>query len=273
MATTGTSSVSVAKMMAPPGWTEPYQTPEFDEVVVVLSGVLTLQVGKKKERIAAGETGLVPAGQRVQYRNDGAAACEYVSVCAPAFRPQLAHMEEDAGANVVALTVSHARGAKLAKRVESLARRYLEALALTNCELSISLVGDRAIRRINRTWREKDQPTDVLSFPGGEAPRGAPGPRQLGDVIISLDTAERVAREDRRPLEAEIARYLAHGLLHLLGHDHHRPGEARRMAAEENRLLGAQGMLETNEGIRPSTLRPSTRPARGLTRRTPQREA
>jgi len=255
MATTRTSSLSVARMRAPPGWKEPFQTPEFDEVVVVSRGALTLQIGRKTERIAAGEVGLVPAGKRVQYRNQGRGPCEYLSLCAPAFLPQLAHMEAPEPGNLISMTVGHTRGKRLAAQVETLAQRFLEALQLDHCELSVSLVGDRAIRRINRTWRQKDQPTDVLSFPGGEAPKGAPGPRQLGDVIISLDTAERVAREEGQTLEAEVARYLAHGVLHLLGHDHHQPGEARRMAAEENRLLGGAGMLQHKEGIRPPVAR------------------
>ena len=55
--------------------------------------------------------------------------------------------------------------------------------------------------------------------------------------------AKRRAREDRRPLDEELARYLAHGLLHLLGHDHHQPAEAHRMAKEEERLLGSAGMV------------------------------
>lgn len=260
-ATTGTDSVSVAKMLAPPGWSEPWQTPEFDEVVVVSRGALTLVIGKRRERIGPGEVGLVPRGSRVQYRNDEGAACEYVSICAPAFRPHLAHMEpaEEKAGNEVVLTAAHPRGKRLAPRVEALAQRFLQDLGLRGCELSVSLVGDTAIRRLNRTWRRKDKATDVLSFPAGDAPKGAPGPRLLGDVIISLDTAVRVAREDGRPLEAEVARYLAHGVLHLLGHDHHQPGEARKMARLENRLLGMQGMLDTNEGV--------------LTPRSRQREA
>lgn len=250
-ATTKTDSVSVAKMLAPPGWAEPHQTPEFDEVVVVSRGTLTLVIGGRRERIGPGEVGLVPKGRRVQYRNDENAACEYVSICAPAFRPHLAHMEppEAQTDNVVVLTQGHPRAKKLAGKVETLAHQFLQDLKLHHCELSISLVGDTAIRRLNRTWRRKDKPTDVLSFPAGDAPKGTPGPRLLGDVIISLDTAVRVAREDGRSLEAEVARYLAHGVLHLLGHDHHEKGEARRMARLENRLLGMQGMLDTNEGV------------------------
>ena len=65
----------------------------------------------------------------------------------------------------------------------------------------------------------------------------------LGDVVISLDTARRRAREDRRPVRDELARYLAHGLLHLLGHDHLTEPQARRMARAEAKLLGGAGMV------------------------------
>lgn len=143
----------------------------------------------------------------------------------------------------IELHLGHPKARALSAAVRRRARRFLMALELDGCALSIALVGDQAIRRLNRTWRGKDKPTDVLSFPAGEAPPGAPGPRLLGDVIISLDTAARRAREDRREVEAEVARYLAHGLLHLLGHDHQRPAEAQKMAAEEARLLGREGML------------------------------
>ena len=95
--TTGTESVSVARMLAPPGWSEPAHTPEFDEVVIVLKGELTLVVERKRQVIGEGEMGLVPRGQRVVYRNDGQGACDYYSVCAPAFRVELAHIEEAAG--------------------------------------------------------------------------------------------------------------------------------------------------------------------------------
>jgi probable rRNA maturation factor len=257
-ATTGTAAVSVARMNAPPGWAEPAQTPEFDEVVMVLAGELTLVIERKRERIAAGEVGLVPRGKRVVYRNDGDGPCDYFSVCAPAFRPELAHMEAPAlprartarakdgagaGSNLVTVQVAHSQAQRYAQPLEALARQYLERLELRNCELSLSLVGDRAIRRLNRTWRKKDKATDVLSFPAGDAPPGTPGPRLLGDVVISLDTARRQAKEYERSLDVEMARYLAHGILHLLGHDHEKPSEARRMASLEERLLGGRGMV------------------------------
>ncbi|WP_434389393.1 rRNA maturation RNase YbeY [Melittangium boletus] len=246
-ATTGTDGVSVARMLAPPGWKEPAQTPEFDEVVIVLKGQLTLVVDGRRQLIEEGEMGLVSRGRRVVYRNDGQGACDYYSVCAPAFRVELAHMEEPEEAspeeNRVTVQVAHPQGKRFAKQVTDLAEAFLEKLELTGCELSISLVGDHAIRRLNRTWRKKDKATDVLSFPAGEAPKGTPGPRQLGDIVISLDTAKVQAKEYERTLESEVARYLAHGLLHLLGHDHERPKDAQRMARAEEQLLGASGMV------------------------------
>lgn len=247
VANTGTRSVSVARMWAPPGWREPAQTPEFDEVVMVLEGTLTLVVGssKKRERIGPGEVGFVPRGERVVYRNDGATGCGYFSVCAPAFRPELAHMEPAAPVpSRVLVDATHRLGTKLRKQVATDATRYLAELKVQGAELSVSLVSDKEIQSLNRQWRRKDKPTDVLSFPAGELPPGVPGPRPLGDVVISMDTAQRVAREDGRKVEAEVARYLAHGILHLLGYDHERgPSDAKKMARLEEKLLGARGLI------------------------------
>jgi probable rRNA maturation factor len=121
------------------------------------------------------------------------------------------------------------------------AQRFLRALSLEHVELSLSLVGDTRIRALNRAWRGKDKATDVLSFPAGDNPHV--GMRPLGDVVISLDTARRAAKEHAVALDDELDRYLAHGLLHLLGHDHHRSTDARRMARAEQALLGTPGML------------------------------
>ncbi len=109
------------------------------------------------------------------------------------------------------------------------------------------IVGDRAIRRLNRDLRAKDQATDVLSFPQLEehgevsartrvGTKNAP-PLALGDVVISIDTASRQARELGQSIAARIRTLLIHGLLHLLGYDHERsPAEARRMFAREHEL-------------------------------------
>lgn len=245
-ASTRTASVSVAKMMAPPGWKEPPQTPDFDEVVCVLKGTLTLVIDGKKEKIEEGEVGLVPAKTPVVYRNDARRACHYYSVCAPAFLPELAHMESAKTVIPpprVLVDIGHPQGKPFQKMLAQRALAYLKTLGQPGSELSISLLTDKAITEINRKWRKKNEPTDVLSFPAGELPVGAPGPRLLGDIAISLDTARRQSKAYDRGLEEELSRYLAHGILHLLGHDHHGKAAAGRMAAMEEKLLGNPGMV------------------------------
>jgi|CXWL01.1.fsa_nt_gi probable rRNA maturation factor len=110
-------------------------------------------------------------------------------------------------------------------------------------ELSVALVRDAEMRELNRRFRKKDKATDVLSFPAGDGVSGEQA--LLGDVIISIDTARRVARELGVPVEDELTRYLAHGILHLLGHDHHRAADRAKMARWEERLLGRTGLIPT----------------------------
>lgn len=145
----------------------------------------------------------------------------------------------------MAVWVDAARGGRGARQLEPLLRRraraFLRKLKLGRCELSVALVGDAEIRALNKRWRKKDKATDVLSFPAGDWP--GPGPRPLGDVVISLATTRRVASELGHRVEDELSRYLAHGLLHLLGHDHVRRGDAVKMARAEAQLLGRAGML------------------------------
>jgi probable rRNA maturation factor len=119
------------------------------------------------------------------------------------------------------------------------AAKMLRALGLRDVELSIALVDDGTIRELNRRHRKKDRPTDVLSFPllelaPGDAARGA-----LGDVIVSVPTARRQAGRRRRPLLDELTMLLAHGLLHLLGHDHRDDAEERDMTARTRALEAA----------------------------------
>ncbi len=127
-------------------------------------------------------------------------------------------------------------------RLRRVAAKFMRALKLEGAELSLSLVTDRQIRKLNREWRGKDEATDVLSFPIGEGASGKAG-LLLGDVVISLQTARRVAKERGVAARTELNLYLAHGLLHLLGHDHHQPAERKRMARAEAHLLGTRGML------------------------------
>ncbi len=135
---------------------------------------------------------------------------------------------------------SHPKGAAAARRLGAAAARFLAALERPEADVSVLVVTDGVIRGLNRRWRGKDKATDVLSFPLTDPPGSGP---HLGDVVLSLDTATRRARRERRSLHAELERYLAHGLLHLLGHDHEKAGEARRMAAAEAALVEGEGLV------------------------------
>ncbi len=145
--------------------------------------------------------------------------------------------------NRVEIEVTHPRGEKLEAFLRDQALDFMKALRLDGRELSLLVVTDRRIRALNAQWRGKDKATDVLSFPAGPPVKGTPKPHPLGDVVLSLDTAAREARARGLALQEEISRYLAHGLLHLLGYDHHRPGDAKEMARMERRLLGRGGMV------------------------------
>ncbi|MEB3186769.1 MAG: rRNA maturation RNase YbeY [bacterium] len=112
-------------------------------------------------------------------------------------------------------------------------------------EISVTFVDDASIQELNREHRGKDRPTDVLSFPQwdpeDELPP-APLPIPLGDIVISVETAERQASEYGHSLEREIGFLLAHGLLHLLGLDHETPEEESVMRERQRRLLEAVGL-------------------------------
>lgn len=122
-----------------------------------------------------------------------------------------------------------------------LAERVMSALGESRSELSLELTGDRRMRRLNREYRNKDQPTDVLAFPIREAvmPRRVrPVIQMLGDVVISLPAAVRQAKEAERSVDDELAMLLVHGVLHLCGYDHERnPREAARMSRREQALF------------------------------------
>ncbi len=116
------------------------------------------------------------------------------------------------------------------------AARLLRELGHRGSELSISLVDDGTIRELNQEWRGIDRATDVLSFSLLEGDHPRRRGQLLGDVVISVETAARQARRRRRGVDEIAARLMVHGVLHVLGHDHVRPAQARVMRAEERRL-------------------------------------
>jgi probable rRNA maturation factor len=136
--------------------------------------------------------------------------------------------------------------------IRRLAGRVLRAACPEGADLSVLLVDDAAMTRLNAAWRGRRRPTDVLSFSqvegGGPV---APGVT-IGDVVISLETARRQARERGRPLGEEVGALLVHGVLHLLGYDHEQgPAAARRMLAREREVAAAAGLPAVALGDRP----------------------
>ena len=109
-------------------------------------------------------------------------------------------------------------------------------------ELGIRVVGSTESRRLNARYRGKDKPTNVLSFP----PAPLPGPqglgsRPLGDLVICAQVVRSEARAQRKPLEAHWAHLVVHGALHLIGYDHEREDEAKRMERREIAVLRRLG--------------------------------
>lgn len=88
------SSVSVARMVAPAGWTEPYQRPDFDEITVVLSGQVIVEHDGGRLEVDAGQSVVTRAGERIRY-SCGPKGAEYIAVCLPAFSPETVHREEE----------------------------------------------------------------------------------------------------------------------------------------------------------------------------------
>jgi len=126
--------------------------------------------------------------------------------------------------------------------LRKLATRILQSIGEREALLSLEIVGDVRMRRLNRTFRHRDKTTDVLAF----ATREGPGPPSalLGDVVISLPQAIRQARRHQRGIDHEVVVLLIHGMLHLCGYDHERSEtEARRMARRERAVLRGIGPI------------------------------
>lgn len=118
---------------------------------------------------------------------------------------------------------------------KKIALAVLDIAGQKAAELSLALIGNGEMQKLNARYRGKDYPTDVLSFPAGVGfPVAAP---LLGDVIISVEKAAEQAKERRHPLDYEMVTLLIHGVVHLLGYDHERSvKEARLMKRLEQRI-------------------------------------
>ena len=108
-------------------------------------------------------------------------------------------------------------------------------------EVSLALADDALVQRLNREYRGKDKPTNVLSFPG-EIAGGMRSPRPLGDVILARETVVGEAAEQGKPLPDHLTHLVVHGVLHLLGYDHEADGDAAEMERLETRVLQTLGV-------------------------------
>ena len=114
-------------------------------------------------------------------------------------------------------------------------------------ELSLVLAGDKTLQSLNKEWREKDKPTNVLSFPGKNIAVGETAEMMLGDVIISLETTKREATLENKTFEDHLSHLVIHGFLHLFGYDHETDEEAVQMESLEIKILNELGIANPYE--------------------------
>ena len=124
--------------------------------------------------------------------------------------------------------------------------RALEAAAATpGVEVSVRIVAEDEMRALNRDYRDKDKPANVLSFPAGQVtglPEAEPMP--IGDIVVCADVVSNEAAEQGKAPPDHWAHMLVHGTLHLLGFDHEADAEAAAMETLESRILAEQGVAD-----------------------------
>jgi len=135
----------------------------------------------------------------------------------------------------------HNRQRAVAIHTAAVKKRVLQIMAYlgyTDQELSVVFGNDRLLQELNRTYRHKDHPTNVLAFPQAPTYAGEPASTMLGDVIVSLPMATREAHDLDQSLEERVIYLLLHGILHLLGDEHEASAaQRRRMEALEQEVL------------------------------------
>jgi rRNA maturation RNase YbeY len=135
----------------------------------------------------------------------------------------------------------HNRQRAVAIHTAVVKKRVLQIMAYLGCaeqELSVVFGSDRLLQELNRTYRHKDRPTNVLAFPQSPTYAGEPASSMLGDVLVSLPTAAREAQDLNQSLEERVVYLVLHGILHLLGYEHEGSvAQRRRMEALEQEVL------------------------------------
>jgi probable rRNA maturation factor len=119
-----------------------------------------------------------------------------------------------------------------------------------DCEVSVFITDDQEIHKLNKLYRDSDRPTDVLAFAMREGMDNNLNRDILGDVVISLTTAERQANIYNHSLEEEISLLASHGVLHLLGYEHEKEDETLIMQNKQERILSSMGYKLKNTIIK-----------------------
>ena len=134
--------------------------------------------------------------------------------------------------------------AALGEAPDALAKRVVRAAAAgepAQGAVSVMFADDNAVRVLNKTWRGKDAPTNVLSFP---APDGF---GMLGDIALALETIAAEAAAQGKTVKAHASHLIAHGFLHLVGHDHAQDDDAEKMEARERAIMVSLGIADPYE--------------------------
>jgi probable rRNA maturation factor len=114
-------------------------------------------------------------------------------------------------------------------------------------EVSVALADDATVQALNRDWRSKDYPTNVLSFPAPST--RIAGPRPLGDIALAYETVARESRDENKLFAHHAVHLLVHGTLHLLGYDHECDSDAAVMEALEVEALARVGVADPYRGV------------------------
>lgn len=132
--------------------------------------------------------------------------------------------------------------APVEQALDPLADVVARRLDLASAEAAIALSSDERVQALNLTYRGKDKPTNVLSFPAGEDGLPPGLRRHLGDIVLAAETVAREAAAEGKPLRHHLQHLVVHGLLHLLGYDHESEPEAAAMEALEVEILRDLGV-------------------------------
>lgn len=141
----------------------------------------------------------------------------------------------------------------LSKLTTKILKRVLKSVnwpAAIKTEISIVYSNDNNVQELNRDWRGKDKPTNVLSFPQFENFTPDTGQiAHLGDIVMAYQTISREAKEQKKAFQAHLTHLLIHGLLHLLGYDHETDKDAKKMEKLEVQILAGLGYTDPYQEI------------------------